>query len=219
MAKKNAAAMSGPQEGLTRGYKKKARTRKQLLQAALRIYARKGAGELALNELAEEAGVSNGTVYNYFRSREEVVSAVGVALAEQLSDQVTTLSQGLESGAERLAVGIRTFIRHAIDDPQWASALVSVVHYAEGMRSALADNVRGDLQAGRGQGEFSYADEGVALMLVVSATTGAMTALVEGRQVPNHDAVIAEMILLALGVPADKARRLSTQPMPQVVAR
>jgi AcrR family transcriptional regulator len=50
-------------DALTRGHKKKARTRQQLLEAALRIYARKGAGDLALNELAEECGVSNGTVY------------------------------------------------------------------------------------------------------------------------------------------------------------
>lgn len=214
MAKKAAKVTEPSSQGLTRGHKKKARTRKQLLKAALRIYARKGAGELALNELAEEAGVSNGTVYNYFRSREDVVSAVGIALAEQLSEQVTAISQGLDSGAERLAVGVRTFVRQAIDDPQWASALVSVVNYAEGMRSVLADNVRGDLQAGLRQGDFCYADESMALMLVVSASTGAMTALVEGRQVPEHDAVIAEMILLALGVPRAEAHRLATRPLP-----
>jgi AcrR family transcriptional regulator len=37
-------------------------SRQQRLDAALRIYARAGAGDLALNTLAEEAGVSNSTV-------------------------------------------------------------------------------------------------------------------------------------------------------------
>ena len=50
--------LSADSEKLTRGHKKKARTRQQLLDAALKIYAHKGAGELALNELAQEAGVS-----------------------------------------------------------------------------------------------------------------------------------------------------------------
>lgn len=62
-------------------------SRQQLLDAALRIYARAGVGDLALNTLAEEAGVSNGTVYNYFRSREQVLKAVGLELAVQLSEQ------------------------------------------------------------------------------------------------------------------------------------
>ena len=54
------------EQPLTRGHKKRARTRQSLIEAALRIYARKGVGELALNELAAEAEVSNGTIYNYF---------------------------------------------------------------------------------------------------------------------------------------------------------
>ena len=45
-------------EPLTRGFKKKARTRQTLVDAAIRIYAEKGVGALLLNELAERAGVS-----------------------------------------------------------------------------------------------------------------------------------------------------------------
>lgn len=206
------AADSG--EELTRGHKKKARTRQQLLDAALRIYARKGAGELALNELAEEAGVSNGTVYNYFRTREEVLEAVGLELAVQLSHHVAVVSEGITRGAERTAIGVRTFLGRASADPEWASALLSVVRYAEGMRSALALYVRADLQAGLEQGDFRYADEGVAMTLVVSATMGAMAAIVDGDAVAQHDSIVAEMILLALGVTAAKARRIAWLPLP-----
>lgn len=205
-------------EALTRGHKKKARTRQQLLDAALRIYARKGAGELALNELAEEAGVSNGTVYNYFRTREDVLEAVGLELAMQLARQVAAVSVGVASGAERLAIGVRTFLLKAQEDPEWASALISVVRYAEGMRAAFAHYVRADLQAGFQQGEFRYQSEEVAMVLVISATTGAMATVVEGRLVEHHDSVVAEMILLALGVSAQKARRISGLPVPKAVA-
>lgn len=209
-----ASAVVGAEAELTRGYKKKARTRQQLIEAALRIYAHKGVGELALNELAEEAGVSNGTVYNYFRTREEVMEAVGVTLAEALSRQVTAVSVGVSHGAERMAIGVRTFLSKAEADPQWASALVRIVRYAEGMRSALAGAVRADLQLGLRQGEFRYADEDIALAFVVSATTGAMAAVVEGVVPPHHDSIVAEMVLLGLGVTTQKARRLATMPMP-----
>jgi AcrR family transcriptional regulator len=209
-----ASRVAGDEE-LTRGHKKKARTRQQLIEAALRIYACKGVGEMALNELAEEAGVSNGTVYNYFRTREEVLDAVGIALADQLSHQVVEASIGITQGVERMAIGIRRFILQSTQDPQWASALISVARYAEGMLSALANYVRGDLQLGLRQGDFRYAHEEVALGVVLSATMGAMTAIVNGMKIDNHDSLIAEMILMALGVDVGKARSIATMPMPQ----
>lgn len=201
-------------EELTRGHKKKARTRQQLIEAALRIYARKGPGELALNELAEEAGVSNGTVYNYFRTREEVLTAVGLDLADQLSHRVAAASVGVSNGAERLAIGVRTFLLRAQDDPEWARALLGVVNYAEGMRTALAAYVRGDLDIGRLQGDFRYASEHLALALVVGATTAAITSIVDGLREEQVDSRVAEMVLLALGLPARKAARIAYLPMP-----
>lgn len=201
-------------EELTRGHKKKARTRQLLIEAALRIYARKGPGELALNELAEEAGVSNGTVYNYFRTREEVLTAVGLELADQLSHRVAGASMGVSNGAERLAIGVRTFLRRAQEDVEWARALLGVVHYGEGMRTALAAYVRGDLDIGRLQGDFHYASEGLAMALVVGATTAAITTIVDGMHDEQVDSIVAEMVLLALGLPARKAARIARLPMP-----
>ena len=187
-----------PAGTLTRGHKKKARTRRQLLDAALRIYARAGVGDLALNTLAEEAGVSNGTVYNYFRSREQVLEAVGLELAVQLSEQILTVSEAVDSGAERLSIAVRTFMNKARTDPDWTRALITVVRYAEGMRSTLATYLRADLQAGRRQGGFHYAHEEMAMSMVPSATLGAMNLLVEGGEVGHADGIAAEM-LQALG--------------------
>jgi AcrR family transcriptional regulator len=201
---------------LTRGHKKKARTRQQLLDAALRIYARKGAGDMALNELAEECGVSNGTVYNYFRTREEVLEAVSVALASEYSLSVLAVSVGVTRGAERLSIAIRMFILRALEDHEWARAIISVIHYAEGMRSAIGIYVRNDLQAGTDQGDFNFVDMDVAMGLATSVVIGAMTAIVEDRIIPQLDSIIAEMILLALGVPKQVTNHIAYLPMPEV---
>ncbi len=203
-------------ETLTRGHKKKARTRQALVEAAFRIYARKGVDALALNELAEEAHVANGTVYNYFRTREEVLEAVGIELANQLSHRVTLVSQGIENGAQRVTIGVRMFLLHAQEDPVWGSAVISVFHYHKGMRSVVAAYLRGDLQTGTRQGYFRYLNEDIAMTVVVSTTLGAMTSLVEGVSIPQFDSLVAEMLLMALGVPAEDAARISRLPIPQV---
>ncbi|WOD29603.1 TetR/AcrR family transcriptional regulator [Alloalcanivorax xenomutans] len=184
------------------------------MDAALRLCPHAGVGDLALNTFADEAGVPNGTVDNDFRSREQVLEAVGLELAVQLSEQTLTVSEAVDSGAERLSIAVRTFMNKARTDPDWTRALITVVRYAEGMRSALATYLRADLQAGRRQGDFHYAHEEMAMSMAISATLGAMSLLVEDGEVEHADRIAAEMVLQALGVSPEKAGRIAGLPLP-----
>ncbi|CAD5109914.1 TetR/AcrR family transcriptional regulator [Zestomonas carbonaria] len=203
-----------PDAPLTRGHKKRERTRQTLINAALRLFARKEVGEVALLEVASEAEVASGTIYNYFRTRDEVVEAVGIALADEFSETISTLSAGIDSGARRLAIGVRMFIRRAVADPDWASAVIRVVHFDQAIRSKIATAVLTDLRAGAKEGVFTYPDENLALDLVVSCGVGGMRAVVEGRGVEDHDRKVAEMILKALGATPARARKLAWQTLP-----
>jgi len=209
--------LSADSEKLTRGHKKKARTRQQLLDAALKIYAHKGAGELALNELAREAGVSNGTVYNYFRTKEDVLEAVSLTLAEELSHEVARINDSVASGAERVAIGIRAFILRAAGNPEWAGALINIVRYAEGMRSALEIYVRNDIRAGFCQGQFHYEDENLAVGMLVSGVISAMIAIVESRFKEGDDRIVASMLLQSLGMNSKNARFVANKSMPNFI--
>ncbi|WP_223447939.1 MULTISPECIES: TetR/AcrR family transcriptional regulator [Pseudomonas] len=202
------------QEPLTRGHKKRERTRRGLVDAALRLVARKEVGEIALLDVASEAAVSNGTIYNYFRTRDEVLEAVGIAMASEFSDAISALSSGVHCGAQRLSIGVRMFICRAAYDHQWANALLRIIHSDQAMRSRLAAHVLGDLREGLRAGTLAYEDEGIALDMVVSCTTGAMRSVVEGRVVAEHDQRVAEMILKALGVTPARARKIAGKPLP-----
>lgn len=202
------------QEPLTRGYKKRERTRRGLVDAALRLVARKEVGEIALLDVASEAAVSNGTIYNYFRTRDEVLEAVGIAMASEFSDAISALSSDVRCGAQRLSIGVRMFVCRAAYDHQWANALLRIIHSDQAMRSRLAAHVLGDLRDGLRAGTFAYEDEGIALDMVVSCTTGAMRSVVEGRVVAEHDQRVAEMILKALGVTPAKAKKIVGKPLP-----
>ncbi len=214
LPKAETSPITGEEKALTRGHKKKARTRQSLVEAALRIYAQKGIGELHLNELAEEAQVSNGTVYNYFRSREEVLDAVGVELASQFSLKVSTLSQGIDNGAERLSVGVRMFIEQTLQDPLWASAVVCVYQYDQNIRSAVVNSLRHDLQLGLQQGHFHVANEDIAMRMVTASTMGVMTAVLDGCKPDNVDSIVAESVLLSLGMERGAAKRVAYLPLP-----
>ncbi|MHC8367236.1 TetR/AcrR family transcriptional regulator [Pseudomonas sp. ZT5P21] len=199
---------------LTRGHKKRERTRRGLVDAALRLIARKEVGEIALLEVAAEAAVSNGTIYNYFRTRDEVLEAVGIAMAAEFSDAISTVNTDVHCGAQRLSIGVRMFVCRAAADHQWANALLRIIHFDQAMRSRLAGHVLDDLREGVRAGTFAYRDEGVALDIVFSCTIGAMRSVVEGRAVAEHDLRVAEMILQALGATPARARRIACKPLP-----
>jgi len=155
MSEQPAVPLEAP---LTRGHKKRARTRQGLLDAALRVFARQDVFETGLIDLAAEAEVSTGTIYNYFRTREEVAEALGIALASEFGETITQLSEGISNGAQRIAIGVRLFILRAIADPDWASALVRIVHFDQGLRSTLALHVQNDIRTGAEQGHLDFVD-------------------------------------------------------------
>lgn len=198
----------------SRGHKKRERTRRGLIDAAVRLFARKEVGEIALLDVATEAEVASGTIYNYFRSRDEVVEAVALALADEFSDKIALQNASIQRGARRLSVGVRMFIRRAMTDPDWASAVIRVVHIDQAMRSNIAGYVLADLRAGKEEGVLSYSDEGIALDLLVSCTLGAMRSAVEGRSIDEYDVLVAEMILKALGATPARARKLARLDLP-----
>src|SRR5262245_48118298 len=102
------------------------RTKALLLDAALRLFARHGVGATAIHENAAEAGVANGTFYNYFRTREEVAEAASVRLAQRLQGEITVSLADVADPAARMALATRRFVLQAVRDPVWAAALVRV---------------------------------------------------------------------------------------------
>lgn len=112
-----------------------------------------------------------------------MLEAVGLELTVQLSEQILTVSEAVDSGAERLSIAVRTFMNKARSDNACAPP---------------SPPTSAPTSAGRRQGGFHYAHEEMAMSMVPSATLGAMNLLVEGGEVGHADGIAAEM-LQALG--------------------
>src|SRR4029078_1932920 len=56
--------------------------------AAMRVIARKGMAAATMQEIAEEAGVAKGTIYLYFRDRDELVEKTFETAMALLGDQI-----------------------------------------------------------------------------------------------------------------------------------
>lgn len=63
----------------------------QILDAAARVFARKGYQRATTREIAAEAGVAEGTIYNYFKSKRHLLIAMASRLALDSLQQLNSL--------------------------------------------------------------------------------------------------------------------------------
>ena len=69
------------------------RTRSALLTAARQAFEQRGFNDCRMNDIADAAGVSHGTVYTYFASKEEILGGVIDELLVELQDDLRTSSK------------------------------------------------------------------------------------------------------------------------------
>ena len=78
--------------------------RDQILDAAARVFAEHGFHRTTVRDVAEAAGVANGTVYNYFENK--------TALLLGILDRLNAAEQQAIDQAQAQATDLRSFIRH-----------------------------------------------------------------------------------------------------------
>jgi AcrR family transcriptional regulator len=193
---------------------KRDRTRARLLDAALRVFAQKGIGAASIQEVTVEAEVANGTFYNYFRSKDELVAAVSGRLAARFADDVALAYAEVDDPAERVAIGLRSFVAGAISEPSWGWALVRMTDAGGSALQRLVDHFLRDLRAGKRHGRFRVRNERAAIDLVFGTAVSAMRTVLEGRAGGGHASAVAALVLRALGVPAAQADEVARRPLP-----
>src|SRR3979490_1719394 len=76
--------------------------RRALLDAAVRVFARKGFHASRVGDIAEEAGVAHGLLYHYFRSKEEVLDTIFRENWGLLVERIDAVEQSGESARDQL---------------------------------------------------------------------------------------------------------------------
>jgi AcrR family transcriptional regulator len=86
-----------------------------IFEATAQIVDNEGLDSLTTNKIAARAGVSVGTLYQYFPSKEMVLEAMIVAERERVMDELQQILDEVVSGACDPLVGVRRRVKLLID--------------------------------------------------------------------------------------------------------
>jgi len=90
--------------------RKKARTRQAIADAAARLFAEHGYEQVAVSDVAREAEVSEQTIYNYFQTKEQLVTDRDQLVQDELSQRIRTRAPGTTPAA-----AIREFVLDTVE--------------------------------------------------------------------------------------------------------
>jgi TetR/AcrR family transcriptional regulator, fatty acid metabolism regulator protein len=76
--------------------------RTEILQAAIRIFARSGFFNSRVSDVAKHAGVADGTIYLYFRNKDDLLISLFDQTMGEFVDRATTALSGLKDPVDKL---------------------------------------------------------------------------------------------------------------------
>lgn len=192
---------------------KSARTRARLMDAAVEVFARRGIDAASVNEIAQAADVANGTFYNHFKHKDEIVGVVAFRIAGDVVRRIDQAMLDLEDPAERTSFATRQFVEIATATPEWGWALVRAVAYLPKLRRQVAAFARADIERGVREGVFKVEVDDLLVDLFSAMVVAAVLLRLQGEAEPDAGARVAEHQLRMLGVPPARARRVASLPL------
>jgi AcrR family transcriptional regulator len=202
----------------TSGGGKRERTQHALVRAAVQVFSARGVAAATIQEVAQVAGMTAGTVYNHFESKEALLERVAVVLAQSLCRAIGESSAGVADGAERVAIGQRRYVQLAAESPAWALLLLDVAGANPTLLQTIEHYPLADLRLAVKQKRLKAPTEAVALDLLHGVCTQAMRRVAFGEAPPRHDVAAATVVLRALGMDDAVAADVARRPLPELSA-
>lgn len=206
--------LAGALAQLPAGAGKRERTRLQLLLAAMDVFGSRGVGASTMQEIAAAAGVANGTVYNHFQGKDEVLHALALLLAETLCRRISASYDHITEGAERMAIGNRRYMWLAAQAPAWAMLVLEIAAAAPQLLEEVQKYAHADLKLGMRQKVFKPVSEAAAMDLINGTVSRAMLVIAGGHAPANHDVAVAATVLRGLGMEHAAALAVAKRPLP-----
>lgn len=98
---------------------RQARTRRELIAAAGRVFARRGYHKATIEEIAAEAGMTSGAIYSNFEGKEELFLAIADAQVESRVAEIQAVGDAAVGDGDAGVEAADQFRAFLESDPDW----------------------------------------------------------------------------------------------------
>ncbi|RJG01037.1 TetR/AcrR family transcriptional regulator [Noviherbaspirillum sedimenti] len=189
--------------------RRRRRNREALISAACTVMAEKGIDAATMLEIAQLADVGAGTVYNYFKSKDELAIAVLEEMMHDLALQIEKQTSSVDDAARVYAFGIATVLNEATNNLNWKQLLYRSEVIADALYRRMGPFAIRDIRRAVEAGRFNTPDADLVWRLTSHAIVGASLSINAGQLAGDVKREIVIRLLCMNGMGADEALALA----------
>ncbi|HSC35748.1 MAG TPA: TetR/AcrR family transcriptional regulator [Thermodesulfobacteriota bacterium] len=183
----------------------------RIQSAALKLFIRKGITGTTTKEIARKAGVSEGSIYNYFESKGDLAYKLFVRYMDEFRDVLSEKTSSVTGPEEKLSAAVRAFFGFAEDEPD-AYAYIMIGHYTELRKMPYDKKKPRDIFVdiiGEGirEGVFTDMDENLGAAFVIGMVTRVILFRMSGMLDTPYGKLVEETAASSLRVLGCNGRR------------
>jgi TetR/AcrR family transcriptional regulator, fatty acid metabolism regulator protein len=169
-----------------------------ILEAAVRVFARKGYHDARVGDIAAEAGVAHGLLYHYFDSKEELLESIFRGTWKELLESLEQVEKEVRPAGEQLRQVAAILLRSWRRDPDLVRVLVREVARSPQLSGRVNEIekafavIERVIERGQKAGELRRdVDARLAAWIVYGALEEILTGWVLGT-LPDGDEAVAD---------------------------
>ncbi|WOF72624.1 TetR/AcrR family transcriptional regulator [Parvibaculaceae bacterium PLY_AMNH_Bact1] len=190
-----------------KGLPKRDRTRLALIDSTVEVIALKGMDLAKISDITEHAGLANGTFYNHFADKDEILTEAAQRVAVEIAREIDNEMRSVESAVARMVTATTRAIRMAVGESAWGAVIIGALQHLPPVRGDILQFLRADLQRGVDQKTFDIELDEFFLDQIASLIIVSIRTQIETGVDPVKTARTCESILRLCGFSRAKAQK------------
>lgn len=171
----------------TKKIAKKEDRKQEILTEAMKVFSQRGVKNTTMEEIADAAGIGKGTIYEYFRSKDDIFAEAFRRYMDDMDEAIARRLLRVYDPVEKLKAVLSGFVE-MMQDTSTDFVEIMVEFWAEGVQSkqrspvfdirkAYEDNrklIASILEEGMTDGTFRKTDPAITASIIIGSIDGLM---------------------------------------------
>jgi TetR/AcrR family transcriptional regulator, fatty acid metabolism regulator protein len=111
---------------------KKAIKRESIIQAATEVFGKKGFQAASIVEIAQRAGVAEGSIYQYFKNKEDLFFSIPIEKTKEFRTELELHLEGISGAFNKIRKFVWYFLRFFKVNPEYGRILMLEMRVSKG---------------------------------------------------------------------------------------